>query len=348
LTTAEVVEKCGRSVALIKNRFRTGSGFLIGPGVVLTSAHVVWDDLAENVTVSFPSGTAGSNATNVRLLYVNRKRDLALLKVETTLPPLPLAGKEPQSGDKVVVLGCSASGDEPSGSASDNSGELNNAAVRIQGLEWLQLSATIDRDNCGGPVINSQGEVIGVATLDTKRGTKAFYGVPRAEIKKALGEAQALAAKDPGQAVQEHDFTVVFSWVSKSVGHDSAHLQLMCQIVDTAVHNGMNIPTVLMANPKIGEEVTRLTKLRQDWANRARPTLALACALKTIPKAARDRLRELWEVQNDMTDWINNPLRGLRDGTFCARSKELDEKGGQLIIAVAADLGLSVDEALGL
>ena len=60
LTTREIVARTEASVALIKGRLGSGSGFLARPGVVITNAHVIELELLSALEVHFPSAAEGA------------------------------------------------------------------------------------------------------------------------------------------------------------------------------------------------------------------------------------------------------------------------------------------------
>src|SRR5579884_2425319 len=105
LTPKQIFDKCAPSVAKVATRTGTGSGFVARPGVVVTNSHVVRGDLSSAITVTFPSAPDGTRPLKATLMHEDRTRDLAVLRVATELPPLPIAAKETPKGEKVVVIG---------------------------------------------------------------------------------------------------------------------------------------------------------------------------------------------------------------------------------------------------
>ncbi len=92
LTTAQIVARCEPSVALIKGKVSSGTGFLVRYGVIATNAHVIEEEFVSNLEVRFPSAPAGNQGPlNAQLLYEDRKRDIAFLAVKSDLPMLRVA-----------------------------------------------------------------------------------------------------------------------------------------------------------------------------------------------------------------------------------------------------------------
>ena len=140
----------------------TGSGFVIDKdGLILTNAHVV--DGATKVTVQF----ANDKTVDAKLLGKDRSTDLAVLKVDPSgldLQPLTLgSAKDVQVGDPVVAIG------NPFGLARTlTTGVVSAKQREIAGLNGfsinnvIQTDAAINPGNSGGPLIDANGDVIGI------------------------------------------------------------------------------------------------------------------------------------------------------------------------------------------
>ncbi len=145
-----------------------GSGFVIDrQGHIVTNQHVVAD--AEEIEVDFPSGTRAW----AEVLGTDLDSDLAVLKVDVPadkLFPLPLGDSDQvQVGDTVIAIGnpFGLSGTMTSGIVSAIGRTLDSERASPGGQPFssgdiLQTDAAINPGNSGGPLINLQGEVIGV------------------------------------------------------------------------------------------------------------------------------------------------------------------------------------------
>ena len=141
-----------------------GSGFVIDKaGLVVTNYHVV--GTAESVYVSF------SNSDSMRAEIVGRDAatDVALLKVVASsraLKPLRLGDSDKvQVGDQVVAIG-NPLGYERSITLGIVSA-LHRSLTSPGGApidRVIQTDAVLNRGNSGGPLLNAQGEVIGVSS----------------------------------------------------------------------------------------------------------------------------------------------------------------------------------------
>jgi S1-C subfamily serine protease len=141
-----------------------GTGFIVSAdGTIYTNAHVV--DGAEKVTVTMPDG----DTLDGEVLGVDTVDDLAVVKVDASgLTPLPLgSSSDLVVGQSVVAVGNALA--LPGGptatagiiSALDRTIDVNTGE-RLDNL--LQTDAAINPGNSGGPLLNADGEVVGINT----------------------------------------------------------------------------------------------------------------------------------------------------------------------------------------
>jgi serine protease Do len=144
-----------------------GTGFVIrADGVIVTNAHVVAG--ATNISVMLRDGTTYP----ARAIGTDETNDLAVLKVDAKeLPVAPLG----DSNDLVVGEWAIAIGNpygfmlgnaEPSVTAGVISGVGRNLVARGEGpsayFDMIQTDASINPGNSGGPLVNADGQVVGV------------------------------------------------------------------------------------------------------------------------------------------------------------------------------------------
>lgn len=149
-----------------------GSGFIIDPkGLVVTNNHVV--SKANELTVTLPDGRKFKG----KVIGKDSASDLALVKIEgKDLPSLKLANPDSiRVGQWVVAIG------SPLGlKYSVTAGILS--AVNREGIKnrvgFLQTDAPINPGNSGGPLMNLQGEVIGVNTAIIQHAQGIGFAVP--------------------------------------------------------------------------------------------------------------------------------------------------------------------------
>jgi S1-C subfamily serine protease len=177
------------SIAAFGSENSQGSGFVYSQnGHIVTNEHVVED--SNRVEVSFTDGTTH----NARIVGTDPYTDLAVLKVnKRNLEPLDLAdSSNVRVGQKAVAIG------NPFGlRGSMTSGIISQKGrtLRTQGgfstPNVLQTDAAINPGNSGGPLMNIQGEVIGVNTaIESNTGVFSGIGfaVPSSTVQRVVPE----------------------------------------------------------------------------------------------------------------------------------------------------------------
>ena len=158
-----------------------GSGFLIDPkGVILTNYHVV--DGADQVIVELKDGRKFTSKD----IHGDPKTDLAIVRIEDAkpLPYLELGDSGAMEiGDRVLAVGApfGLTGSVTAGIISAKGRNLNLNAYD----DFLQTDAAINPGNSGGPLVNLQGEVIGInAAIKSRNG--GWQGIGLADRKSVV------------------------------------------------------------------------------------------------------------------------------------------------------------------
>jgi len=147
-----------------RSRKGRGSGFVVRPdGYLLTNQHVI--DGAQQIWVTFADGK------KLRATVVGQDRvlDLAVLKVEARgLPVAPLGdSSKVRPGDWAIAIG-NPFGFEHTVTVGVVSALGRPISIEEEGRYYedlIQTDAYINVGNSGGPLVNAQGEVIGVNTM---------------------------------------------------------------------------------------------------------------------------------------------------------------------------------------
>lgn len=182
-----------RYVGSRPERVGAGTGFLVREdGYIVTNRHVVNDPEA-SYTVLLADGTQ-EPAT---IIYRDDTYDLAVLKVAGTgYPALPLSDAvSVELGQTVIAIG-NALGEYNNSvsvgivSGLDRTIEALNAAGEIETLAGvIQTDAAINRGNSGGPLLNLDGEVIGVNVATTFGADNIAFAIPVQHVATVLERA---------------------------------------------------------------------------------------------------------------------------------------------------------------
>ena len=193
----EIFEKTEESVVQVNVRAvdgtskpgNMGSGFVYSDkGYIITNNHVVDD--AGKVTVTFLDG----ESYTAKIIGTDPDLDLAVLKVEvgtTYLQPIPIGdSSQLKVGEQITAIGnpFGLSGSMTSGIISQM-GRLLPQDSGYSIPDVIQTDAAINPGNSGGPLLNMNGEVVGINTAiqsATGEFTGVGFAVPSNTVKKVV------------------------------------------------------------------------------------------------------------------------------------------------------------------
>ncbi|MBW4424224.1 MAG: trypsin-like peptidase domain-containing protein [Nostoc desertorum CM1-VF14] len=165
-----------------------GSGFILDKsGLVLTNAHVV--DKADKVTVRLKDGRTFEG----KVQGIDEVTDLAVVKINAgnDLPVAPLgSSSNVQVGDWAIAVGNPLGFDNTVTLGIVSTLKRSSAQVGINDkrLDFIQTDAAINPGNSGGPLLNGQGEVIGINTAIRPDAMGIGFAIP-------IDKAKAIAAQ---------------------------------------------------------------------------------------------------------------------------------------------------------
>ncbi|MCR2807944.1 S1C family serine protease [Paenibacillus soyae] len=166
-----------------------GTGFFFdSTGYILTNQHVIGDADEIRVTVQ-----GYDKPFTAKLLGSNYDLDLAVIKIEgeKAFPTLPLGSSDDiEIGDWVVAIGNPYGFDHTitAGvlSAKERPIDIQDANGERNYKHLLQTDASINPGNSGGPLLNVNGEVIGINTAVSSQAQGIGFAIPTSTITEVL------------------------------------------------------------------------------------------------------------------------------------------------------------------
>jgi S1-C subfamily serine protease len=173
-----------------------GSGWVAGPGLVVTNAHVVagQDDTQVQVRGEPPELSA-------RAVAFDARNDVAVLRVDGMDAPALSLRREPRPGAQAAILGFPRNGpyDVRAGRVGRTETAISSDAYgrgpvtrRITVLRGL-----VRPGNSGGPMVDAAGRVVTTVFASARSGPPAGYGVPNDVVRAALGRARGPVSTGP-------------------------------------------------------------------------------------------------------------------------------------------------------
>ncbi len=199
LSAREIVTRVLPSLVLVLTQDKDGnalaqaSGFFYKPGLVATNLHAL-----KRASRCYIKLLGKSESYQVQEVFgIDIQHDLCVLKVAASASPLPLAVNRQdtvRAGDEVYVVG------NPVGLEGSISKGIISAVRQELGL--IQIDASISPGSSGGPVVNTNGHVVAVATSSIVNGQNINFAVNASNLQSLLkwhmpvDVAAALAVSD--------------------------------------------------------------------------------------------------------------------------------------------------------
>ncbi|XP_074129609.1 serine protease HTRA3 isoform X1 [Sminthopsis crassicaudata] len=208
---ADVVEKIAPAVVHIELFLRhplfgrnvplsSGSGFIISEsGLIVTNAHVVSSTNAisgrQQLKVQLQSG----DTYEATIKDIDKKSDIATIKInpKKKLPVLLLGhSADLRPGEFVVAIGSpfALQNTVTTGIVSTAQRDGKELGLKDSDMDYIQTDAIINYGNSGGPLVNLDGEVIGINTLKVAAGIS--FAIPSDRITRFLTESYDKQNKD--------------------------------------------------------------------------------------------------------------------------------------------------------
>jgi serine protease Do len=205
LTIAQIAQKVGPAVVGVSTRSvkgidwfgneqiaeGIGSGMILNEeGYVLTNQHVIAG--AKDVKVIFNNG----KEVQAKVVNSDASHDIAIVKIteDVKMPGVVELGNSStlQVGETAVAIG-NPLGKEFLGSVTSGIVSAVNRKLGDKDISYIQTDAAINSGNSGGPLVNSQGQVIGINTAKIDRNGAVSvdgmgFAIPIDSVKDKIGE----------------------------------------------------------------------------------------------------------------------------------------------------------------
>ncbi len=288
--TRDIIDRVGNGIVLIttfdSNGVKTGlgSGFAIDSnGRIATNFHVV--ESAARAVAQFKDGQQTEIA---EYWLADKSRDLAVLQLKkppSTMSIVPLATTaEPQQGDDVIAIG------HPKGfnfsvstgivsavrTPKDLPQETQDWLEAADDSVWIQTTAPISPGNSGGPLLNSQGEVIGINTWVSLGGENLAFANHVRMLKDALQTIPSSPLPLPVPGAKPSVDKLVAEVMQRFVNDYQKYLRQL-KSAGSLVERGR-----LAANTPVSQYVDELYKLADAHRREKVAVEALAAAIELM------------------------------------------------------------------
>jgi S1-C subfamily serine protease len=327
----DIVERVENSVARIEFKRGGGTGFLIRPNIVVTNEHVIRRNFVELMELTFPSAPEAERGPHkAKLLYIAPDWDIAFLEVQTSLPPLPMASDHQfRRGQEILVIG------NPGGLQNAVNVGVLSSQEEYQGNMYYQLGISINPGNSGGPVINRQGEVIGLATLKSTKMEGIAFCIPSHHVLESLAEMEKQTEQEKENSM--HRAIVVFRMLTE--------LQELCQEVmeetflvgRAALAKGLSPAEGLKARSEDFTKLRFLVKLvkgdmdEKIWKQIQQDT--------NLSEELRRKLTDFFALCVESESYADNP-KGISLTSYEKKLEEFRGRGIRLKTELRMELGI--------
>ena len=179
MTTQQIIELYRPAIIQIATQTSTGTGFYVKEfDLIVTNEHVV--SKTSEVTIAgrlFEKRLA-------KAWYIDKKHDLAFLQPPegVQIPEVKLGDYSTLHDGEVVV----AIGHPFVLNYTATQGVISKVDRVREGVKYIQIDAAINPGNSGGPLVNKQGEIIGVNSFIIRGGDNLGFALPVSYLREAL------------------------------------------------------------------------------------------------------------------------------------------------------------------
>lgn len=178
MNTQAILDKYIENIIQIMTPYGSGTGFILDD-LIVTNSHVVGG--LKEVVIS----SKKIKRTVAPVIYDDQYYDLAFINFDQhkLKHPFELSTKIVEDGDVAIAIG------HPYGLNYTSTEGIVSRAARLHGeLEYIQIDAAINPGNSGGPLLNEDGNIIGVNTFIIQNSNNLGFSLPYYYVEEAIEE----------------------------------------------------------------------------------------------------------------------------------------------------------------
>lgn len=249
----------------VAQKWGIGTGIVLSEnGYILTNQHLA-KNKNSRVTVTLENGSAIQGKT----IWVEKNLDLAIIKIDSKdLIPAKLGDStDLKIGESVIAIGNplglefqrSVTSGIVSGLNRSITFEENGNNVFMEDL--IQTDASINSGNSGGPLINSNGEVIGINTVKITTAEGIGFALPINVVKPILDKLETNGSFEEGYlGIYAHDKEVV-PYISSKIKLDRGIYVVSVDASGPSGKAGIQVGDIIISID--GNEVNKMIDLRE-------------------------------------------------------------------------------------
>lgn len=316
-TVEEVVRDFDPSVCQIRTSTGSGSGFLVEPKLIATNEHVIGYDRPADLLIEFPA-RENAEFRGAKLVYGAEDVDLVLLRVESlpAMRPIPVhRSSELNKGEKIVIIG------SPGGLQNVVAEGVFGSVQQLDEQSYLQLSASVNEGNSGGPALTLRGRLAGIVTMKSGTQTGIGYAIPGDTVIEALQVVKTDNADERRRKLNV--------WQARRLAKELAHKGQQCEQIlnhyedlarESQEDGGDAAESIERAVAEYRPQLARLLSFRNQS-----PRLIRDLERRAVSAEVHDLLRDTCSCLGELTDLTIQPKTNSLDSYFDTAKRQTDE-----------------------
>ena len=174
---ATIYKMTVNSTVTIETEDGLGSGFFVAENIIATNYHVI-----KGSSLAFcRTNNSPTKYQIIGYVAINMAVDLVLLQVAgLNRPAIKIATTQVVPGQHVFVIG------SPKGLEASISDGIVSGLRDFDGYKLIQITAPISPGSSGGPVLNTNGELVGISVLQYVEGQNLNFAIPKSGLEELL------------------------------------------------------------------------------------------------------------------------------------------------------------------